>query len=136
VLLDQFDVKNKIYQLFTADTELMGLLMSPATDEEKNDRVRKLELDVKEITADIIPFVTVVFLPANNPTSSYAQKHGLLEISIYCSAPYEANFIFKRIKKIIQSNFEDMAIGYEGASSSGVLGIYKYILRCKPIVRT
>lgn len=136
--MDQFDIQNAIYDLFTADTELMTLLQVAidAEDELKNNRVRRQELDVTLITADILPFITVVFLPANNPTDSYAQKRGLLEISIYCSVPYTAGLIFKRAKVILQNNFEDMAIGYEGASSSGVAGIYKYIFRCKPIVRT
>jgi len=130
-----FDIKDKIYQIFINDKELMRLMGDPIGDEQKNLKFRRQTRELTEVDADVLPFVSFVFIDAT-PTHNYLCNKGLLELDIYCSVDYQAGQIYRVIKPLLQKNFEDFQVTAEGESSSGISGIYCYRIRFKPFVNS
>lgn len=129
-------MQDKIYDLFTNDAPLMELMLNPQGPEETNGRFRREEMMLEEVTADKLPFIIFVFLPDGSQTKNYLVNKSLLEVSIYCSTRYEATQVYPRIKRILQSNFEDFQVIREGQQPSGIQGVFKYVLRFKPLVNS
>lgn len=136
IAITPFEIQDKIYNLFTNDTQLMNLFDNPDTDELRNEKFRREGMYLEEITIDKLPFIIFVFLPDGSSTQNYLVNKSLMEISIYTTTRYEAMLIYKEVKRILQSNFEDMQIIVEGQRPSGILGIFKYIIRFKPLVNS
>lgn len=129
-------MQDKIFDLFTNDAPLMELMLSPQDMDNMNNRFRREEMKLEEITADKLPFIIFVFLPEGSQTQNYLVNKSLLEVSIYCNKRDKATKIYPEIKRILQSNFEDFQITKEGQKESGVRGIFKYVLRFKPLVNS
>ena len=130
-----FDIKNKLFEVFTNDTELKNIVSCLDEDESKNLKFRRQTKVLTEVDIDMLPFVSFVFIDAN-PTGNHLMNKGLLELDIVCSVDYEAEIIYKTIVPLIHQQLEDLRIVAEGEVSSGISGIYCYRLRFKPLVNS
>lgn len=133
--MDSFGMQDEIFMLFRGSPELMSLLNITDTEDydQLNTRIRREELEVKLLTADVLPFVSIVFVNAH-PTENHLINKGVLELCIYTSTRNDALHIYRVAKGLLQNHYEDFRIVHEGQISSGVTGIYAYSIRFYPMI--
>lgn len=134
---DSFDRQDKIFEYFIGDTTLIGLLgITDVNDNDQlNSHIRREVQSVDLLTTDSLPFI-VEYFPNTHPTSNYRVNSGVLEIDVYAGTRYDAMLLSKRIKEILEQNYEDTALIHEGQVSSGVKGIYEFSMRFKPLIKS
>jgi hypothetical protein len=130
--METFAIQDKVYGIFTNDTELLSLLGDPTDDESKNLRFRREELMLTELNTEVIPFLSFVFIDSLE-SKNYLRNKGILEVNIYCSVRYEAMGIYRRLQALLKENF-DIQVIHEGQVASGIQGIYCYRVRYRIIV--
>lgn len=132
--MDTFDIQDELYLAFTNDDALMEELGNPIGHEAKNLRFRREELMLSELTAEILPFITFVFIDSIE-SKNMLRNRGILEVNIYCSSQYQAGIIYRRLKDVLKQLY-DIQLIHEGQVSSGVSGIYCYRTRFKLLVNS
>ena len=135
--MDSFGTQDIIFDDFAADNELNGLLgiTDNTNNEQLNNKIYREELPIVQITPEALPFLYIVFINAH-ATNNFMVNKGVLELSVYAGTRYDAMNIIRACKEILQNNYEDYQIIHEGQVSSGVSGIYKYILRFTPLIES
>ena len=121
-----------MWTLFANDSQLLSLVSDPTTIDEKNNRFRREDFPVDVITIDDTDFLSFYF-PDAVATRNHLINKGILNIDYYCSSRYGASLLAKRVKEIINANF-DLYKVYEGQKASGIVGVYKYREKYAPLV--
>jgi hypothetical protein len=139
--LDSFDKLNELYDIFTADIELMELLcdVTGLTPEEAmavyDDNVRRSFADPTLIVAEELPFVDMSCIEGYSASGNYLVNRVPIEINIYAENNYRASLIYKAIKRLFKEHFEDAQVIHEGQRGTSQ-GIYCYNLRVKQFVES
>ena len=140
VLKDNFDKLDELFSVFTGDTELLDLLVDTTgmTEEELNnalnDNVRRSFADSTLIQPEETPFIDMSFIEGHSSTGNYLVNFAPIEINIYAQNYYQCSLIFKAVRRLLGSNFEDAQIVQSGQRSTPLQGIYCYSLRVKAFV--
>jgi len=112
----------------------MSLLGNPQDDESKNKRFRRTAVAPPAISAEQLPFVSIVFRPEKPEVENYFRNNTTLEIGIYTTARDEAAAVHKEITRILQMRFPDMPIITEGQKHAEPWEVFQYSIRYKPLV--
>jgi hypothetical protein len=141
-----FDLQDQIYEFCRGSTETKDALQitqeyidafDRTPEENINDawdtKVRREEYQVTPLTIDILPFLSLVFINAH-PTKNYLVNLGVLEMNIYGSTRYSVIQIYRVVRGLLQSKYENFAIIAEGQVASGIVGIYQYRVRFSPLI--
>ena len=130
---DTFNLQDAVFDLFKVDVELLGLLGDPIGDDELNNKIRRETFDDSQLDASSVNFVSFFFLDTG-ATENYLVNKGLLQFDIYCGSRYSAQRISTVIKRILNDNFEDFKVVFEGQRYAFNPSIYKYAIRVKPLI--
>jgi hypothetical protein len=134
-----FRAQEKMFQCFLADKPLCTLFgITDITDMTLVDaKVRRVAADTTVIdppNTDVFPFFDFTFLPMYGATCNKLVYRSTLEFNIYTSDLRQAEDIFTVIKRILDDNYEETYIKYQGQGSSGIKDIYKYTFRCNLLI--
>ena len=130
---DTFNLQDAVFDLFKVDVELLGLLGDPIGDDELNNKIRRETFDDSQLDASTVNFVSFFFLDTG-ATENYLVNKGLLQFDLYCDSRYSAQRISTVIKRILNDNFEDFKVVFEGQRYAFNPSIYKYAIRVKPLI--
>ena len=130
---DTFNLQDAVFDLFKVDIELLGLLGDPIGDDELNNKIRRETFDDSQLDASSVNFVSFFFLDTG-ATENYLVNKGLLQFDLYCDSRYSAQRISTVIKRILNDNFEDFKVVFEGQRYAFNPSIYKYAIRVKPLI--
>lgn len=130
---DTFNLQDAVFDLFKVDVELLGLLGDPIGDDELNNKIRRETFDDSQLDASSVNFVSFFFLDTG-ATENYLVNKGLLQFDLYCDSRYSAQRISTVIKRILNDNFEDFKVVFEGQRYAFNPSIYKYAIRVKPLI--
>ena len=130
---DTFNLQDTVFDLFKVDVELLGLLGDPIGDDELNNKIRRETFDDSQLDASSVNFVSFFFLDTG-ATENYLVNKGLLQFDLYCDSRYSAQRISTVIKRILNDNFEDFKVVFEGQRYAFNPSIYKYAIRVKPLI--
>ena len=130
---DTFSLQDAVFDLFKVDAELLGLLGDPIGDDELNNKIRRETFDDSQLDASSVNFVSFFFLDTG-ATENYLVNKGLLQFDLYCDSRYSAQRISTVIKRILNDNFEDFKVVFEGQRYAFNPSIYKYAIRVKPLI--
>ena len=130
---DTFNLQDAVFDLFKVDIELLGLLGNPIGDDELNNKIRRETFDDSQLDASSVNFVSFFFLDTG-ATENYLVNKGLLQFDLYCDSRYSAQRISTVIKRILNDNFEDFKVVFEGQRYAFNPSIYKYAIRVKPLI--
>ena len=89
--------------------------------------------DDSQLDASSVNFVSFFFLDTG-ATENYLVNKGLLQFDLYCDSRYSAQRISTVIKRILNDNFEDFKVVFEGQRYAFNPSIYKYAIRVKPLI--
>jgi hypothetical protein len=134
-----FRAQDKMFQCFLADEPLCTLFgITDITDMTLVDaKIRRVAADTTVIDpsdTDVFPFFDFTFIPMYGVTCSKLVYRSTLEFNLYTSELGQAQDIFEAIKRILDDNYEETYIKYQGQGSSGIKDIYKYVFRVNLLV--
>ena len=134
--MDQFELQNKLFGLFIADTALCTVLgIADNTDIGLCDsKMRRIAADSTLLKPEDLPFFDYSFIPNYGQMKNYKVNRSTLEFNIYTPTLDNAGEIFRELKKILQENFEEAQIYYAGQASSGVSNVYRWNFRVHLLV--
>lgn len=131
---DQFDVQQDLYNIFSTDSELLELLWIPNETNEDTlaSKIRLIMADttvMQQDDVDTLPFFDVTFVPMRSQTNNYLLSRGTLEFNIYGTSWATVRDIYRRIHKLLEDNYSDAQVYYEGQGASGITGVVRYVFR-------
>lgn len=133
--MNSFEYADKLWDLFTNDSILTGLLgVNPIDDSSYAIKFRQEDIAPEEFTPDNLDFIAFYFADADVTPNDFMNK-GLLRVDIYSSIRDNVAPIRKRIVELIHENFDERIRG-EGQYSSGIVNVYKYRLEFTPLIFT
>ena len=131
---DYFDILNDYFGIFSASTELTGLLGTDPSDTAACDeRLRKSFADSTLVTAEELPFVDFSFIGGGASTGNFLVLRPPIEFNVYCAGFYSASLIYKAITKLLKANYDDAEVSV-GMQRGTVSGIYCFSWRVKAFV--
>lgn len=69
-------------------------------------------------------------------SENYLVNQQVVEFTVYGKFKGQITKLFKAINAVLKRNYEDMRMVAEGDVSSSVTGLYAYMFRVKPLVRS
>lgn len=115
--------------------ELTGLLGTDPSDIGTCDtKIRRAFADATVITAEELPFMDYGFIESHGQTANFLVNREVMEFNIYAGNFYEASLIFKSIKAILRSNYEDAQCISSGQRPTALTGVYCFSFRIKAMV--
>lgn len=127
-----FDIQDKVFEVFSNDEELLGLFQNPTTLDELNQRFQREITPLELITVERVPFMSLHFEGAVGSANMYYNK-GYLTLELYMPTRYLAAKILKRIRELMEENFNLLCTN-EYTENSGVVGIFYYVLKYRPLI--
>jgi hypothetical protein len=136
-----FRAQEKMFQCFLSDEPLCTLFgITDITDMTLVDaKVRRVAADTTVLdpsNTDVFPFFDFTFLPMYGATNNYLTYRSTLEFNIYVSELGQAQDIYETIKRILDDNYDESAVIYQGQGSSGIKDVYKYTFRIHLLIRS
>ena len=133
--MDYFDKVNELFGHFSNSVELTGLLGTDPSDIGTCDtKIRRSFADATVITPEELPFVDYGFIDSHGQTGNFLVNREVIEFNIYSSNFYEASLIFKAIKAILRSEYEDAQCISSGQRPTALPGVYCFSFRIKAMV--
>lgn len=136
---DTFDVVNQMFNLFMASAELASALgiASNATVADYDNKMRRVAADATLLDPNdttLWPFFDYSWIPAVGQQKNHLTFKGVLEFNIWTSQMYDAEVIYRILKEILKSAYDDADMVYSAAVSSGIPNIYRYRMRLAIVV--
>lgn len=140
--IDTFDLQDELYDLFSTDSELISYLKLEATplEESLQNKIRRTKVDetvLETDTTDILPFFSYSFIAGMSRTSNYLVNKSPMQINIYYNYDADIRPIYKKIKKLLNENYDDMRVISEGQYTSASfqsIRCYRFIV--SPLVNS
>ena len=131
---DTFDISNQMFNLFMASAELASALgiASDATVADYDNKMRRVAADATLLDPNdttLFPFFDFSWIPAAGQQKNHLTFKGVIEFNLWTSQMYDAEIIYKILKGILKSAFDDADMIYSAAVSSGIPNIYRYRMR-------
>jgi hypothetical protein len=136
-----FGAQQKMFELFLADPTICSIfeITDPTDMTVVDSKIRRIAADSTLLKTDditIFPFFDFTFIPMYGATNNFLVYRGTLEFNIYTSELGQAQIIYEAIKKVLDDNYEESSVYYQGQGSSGVENVYKWTFRVKNLTRS
>ena len=131
---DTFDISNQMFNIFMTSADLASALgiAGDATVADYDNKIRRVAADATVLDPNdttLFPFFDFAWIPASGQQKNHLTFKGVLEFNIWTSQMYDAEVIYKILRVILKSTFDDTDMIYSAAVSSGIPNIYRYRMR-------
>lgn len=133
------ELQDDLFGLFINDVAICSLLsITDSTNmADCTNKIRRVIQVATTVNDSPSLFFNYYVVPSYGVgTNNYLINTGVIEFDIYGKYSGKINQLFKAINNVLKSNYEDMRIMSEGNIDSPVTGLYAYMFRVKPLVRT
>lgn len=82
-------------------------------------------------------FIVYYIIPSySGYTGNYLANQCIIEFTVYGKFKGKITKVFKAVNNVLKQNYEDMRLVAEGDISTPATGLYGYMFRVKPLVRS
>lgn len=133
------ELQDELYSLFIHDAEICKLVgIKDTTNIADCDKYIRRGIQPVAVVNEAPPLFFNYYVVPNTGinTKNYLVNEAVIEFDIYGKYKGLMTKLFKAINKVLKEHYEDMRLVAEGSCDSPVTGLYLYIFRVKPLVRT
>ena len=127
---EDFELLDELYEEFCNNEELMTLLGSPRTPNQKNERVRRKICPLEYATADKVNFISMYFSSGTLTENPYVLR-GYLCVDYFTRNQEDLKKIRAIVHKVMEEHYIFRCSFYDVASDTK--GVYRYADRFRPL---